>query len=90
MGKKNKQAISSYRKDTDENQWFVTNCLFRFEKIKGIVKTESNKKTLTPGEWFQCLVKDHKYIKGTFICLVQPEEILHKATIEEIKEHVFK
>lgn len=89
MSQIKEEAISNYREDTGENQWFRTNCFFVFDKLKGVAEPENHQKSQPAGSWFKCLVKDHECIKGRFICFGQIDEILHKCTLEEIKEHTF-
>jgi hypothetical protein len=39
------------------NKWCITHVVMQFEKLKGAVKTESGKKSITAGEWFIAFIQ---------------------------------
>lgn len=89
------QALQEYSKKTSKNQWYISRCLFVFDELKGCAEPENNDMVQPWGSWFKCLKEDISQIAGTYLSPKpnpnnNPKNIFRKATIKDIKAHVFK
>ena len=84
------KALAAMNDDNCREQWFVSDCLLKFERLKGIVKTEHGKRCLCRGEWFKVLINDSREIRAAWIGLRRPKSIAHDASVVEIIEHFNK
>lgn len=81
------KALAAMNDDNCREQWFVSDCLLKFERLKGVVKTEHGKRCLCRGEWFKVLIDEARDIRAAWIGFRRPKSIAHCASVEEIIEH---
>lgn len=81
------KALAAINDDNCREQWFVSDCLLKFERLKGVVKTEHGKRCLCRGEWFKVLIDEARDIRAAWIGFRRPKSIAHCASAEEIIEH---
>lgn len=81
------KALAAMNDENCSEQWFVSDCLLKFERLKGVVKTEHGKRSLCRGEWFKVLIDEARDIRAAWIGFRRPKSIAHCASIEEIIKH---
>ena len=81
------KALAAMNSDNDREQWFVADCIMKFDVLKGHVKTESGRRIIYPGEWFKVLVPHIGNVRAKWMSLYRPKFLSHKATKDEIIEH---
>lgn len=81
------KALAAMNSDNDWEQWFVADCIMKFDVLKGHVKTESGRRIIYPGEWFKVLVPHIGNVRAKWMSLYRPKFLSHKATKNEIFEH---
>ena len=81
------KALAAMNDDNYLEQWFIANCDILFDKLKGNIKTESNKRFITAGEWYKVLTPYTRNIRIKWMARKVPRFLAKKATIEEITEH---
>ena len=84
------KALAAMNSDNDWEQWFVADCIMKFDVLKGLVKTESGKRIIYPGKWFKVLVPHIWNVRAKWMSLYRPKFLFHKATKDEIIEHFKK
>ena len=84
------KALAAMNSDNDWEQWFVADCIMKFDVLKGHVKTESGRRIIYPGEWFKVLVPHIGNVRAKWMSLYRPKFLFHKATKDEIIEHFKK
>ena len=84
------KALAAMNSDNDREQWFVADCIMKFDVLKGHVKTESGRRIIYPGEWFKVLVPHIGNVRAKWMSLYRPKFLSHKATKDEIIEHFNK
>lgn len=73
--------------ESHKGKWMIANCVIQFDRLKGVVKTESGHRLVTAGEWFQCLIDDASQIRAKWMAVRRPAQLSRFATDEEIAEH---
>ena len=81
------KALAAMNSDNDWEQWFVADCIMKFDVLKGHVKTESGRRIIYPGEWFKVLVPHIGNVRAKWMSLYRPKFLSHKASKDEIIEH---
>ena len=81
------KALAAMNSDNDWEQWFVADCIMKFDVLKGHVKTESGRRIIYPGEWFKVLVPHIGNVRAKWMSLYRPQFLSHKASKDEIIEH---
>lgn len=80
-------AIAAITDEHDKDQWFISHCVLRFEKLKGRIKTESGKRQIKGGEFFKCLSHHVHDFPVRWMSFSNIESLARKATPDELIEH---
>ena len=84
------KALAAMNSDNDREQWFVAHAVIRFNRLKGIVQTETGVRLIMAGDWFKVLIPQASDIRAKWMAAIAPKQLCHKATKDEIIEHFNK